>query len=107
MDVETSLLENLVATELIRRYGVDERVFFYNKNKEVDFYLPDESTAIQVSYNPHQNDDTWVRETEPLLKISQLLDCKNLLLLTYDTEERATIKGQDIEIIPVWKWLLR
>lgn len=62
-DIKTSLLENIVAIELFRRYGIDERVFFYNKNVEVDFYLPDESIAIQVSYNPRQSDDTWQRET--------------------------------------------
>ena len=106
LDVETSLLENLVAMELIRRYGVDDRVFFYNKNKEVDFYLPDEATAIQVCYDLKQNDDTWKRETEPLLKISQILDCKHLLMLTYDTEDHVTLKGLEIDVQPVWKWLL-
>ena len=107
MDVETSLLENLVATELIRRYGVDDRVFFYNKDKEVDFYLPDEATAIQVSYNPQQNEETWKRETEPLLKISKVLDCKKLLLLTYDAEGHTVIKDREIDVIPAWKWLLQ
>lgn len=52
MDVDTSLLENMVAMELLRRYGLEEQVFFYNKNVEVDFYIPDAATAIQVSYNP-------------------------------------------------------
>lgn len=37
MDVDTSLLENMVAMELLRRYGLEEQVFFYNKNVEVDF----------------------------------------------------------------------
>lgn len=33
MDIDTSLLENMVAMELLRRYGLDEQVFFYNKLK--------------------------------------------------------------------------
>ena len=43
LDVETSLLENMVAVELMRRYGTDEQVFFYNKTVEVDFYIPDQA----------------------------------------------------------------
>lgn len=106
LDVDTSLLENMVATELFRRYGIDDRVFFYNKNVEVDFYLPDESIAIQVSYDPRQNDDTWQRETQALIKITKVLDCRKLLLLTYDSEDVVEVSGKTIEMLPVWKWLL-
>ena len=38
LDADTSLLENLVAVTLLRRYGTDDAVFFYNRNVEVDFY---------------------------------------------------------------------
>ncbi|MFI3297130.1 MAG: ATP-binding protein, partial [bacterium] len=40
LDANTSLLENLVAITLLRKYGREESVFFYNKNIEVDFYIP-------------------------------------------------------------------
>lgn len=106
LDIETSLLENMVATELIRRYGVDERVFFYNKNIEVDFYLPDEATAIQVSYDPRQSEETWRRETQALLKVSNVLDCRQLLLITYDMEDCIEENGKTIRVIPAWNWLL-
>ena len=33
----------MVAVELMRRYGTDEQVFFYNKTVEVDFYIPDQA----------------------------------------------------------------
>lgn len=106
MDVDTSLLENMVALELLRRYGIDEQVFFYNKNVEVDFYIPDVSIAIQVSYNPRKSDDTWERETSALIKLSKVLDCKRLLILTYELEETVEINGRTIKVLPVWKWLL-
>ncbi len=106
IDVETSLLENMVALELLRRYGIDERVFFYNRNVEVDFYVPDAAIAIQVSYNPRKTDDTWERETTALVKLSKVLDCRRLLLLTYEQEETVEISGTTIEVLPVWKWLL-
>lgn len=105
-DVETSLLENLVAIELLRRYGLDERVFFYNRNIEIDFYIPDESTAIQVSYNPHKSDETWTRETTALVKLNSKFPCRRLLLLSLNHNETVEISGTTIEVIPVWKWLI-
>ena len=106
MDVDPSLLENMVAMELLRRYGLEEQVFFYNKNVEVDFYIPDAATAIQVSYNPKKSDETWERESTALIKLSKVLDCKRLIILTYELEENIELKGLNIEVIPVWKWLL-
>lgn len=107
LDIDTSLLENMVAMELIRRYGIDERVFFYNRNIEVDFYIPDAALAIQVSYNPHKTDETWKRESTALIKLTKVLDCQRLLILSYDTEETVEVNGKTIEVMPVWKWLIQ
>lgn len=107
LDIDTSLLENMVAMELIRRYGIDERVFFYNRNIEVDFYIPDAALAIQVSYNPHKTDETWKRESTALIKLTKVLDCQRLLILSYDTEETVEANGKTIEVMPVWKWLIQ
>ena len=107
LDIDTSLLENMVAMELIRRYGIDERVFFYNRNIEVDFYIPDAALAIQVSYNPHKTDETWQRESSALIKFTKVLDCQRLLILSYDTEETVEVNGKTIEVMPVWKWLIQ
>ena len=106
MDIDTSLLENMVAMELLRRYGLDEQVFFYNKNIGVDFYIPDAAMAIQVSYNPKKSTETWERESTALIKLSKALDCKRLIILTYELEEEIIVKDKKIEVMPVWKWLL-
>ena len=56
---EAMLLENLVALQLFRSYGYDsenERVFFYNDKYEVDFYIPEDELAIQVSYSLHDEE---------------------------------------------------
>ena len=75
---EPLLLENAVALALFRRYGHDaanERVFFYNQNVEVDFYIPEEELAIQVSYSIDKSDVTLNREVDALLGLAdQLLD---------------------------------
>lgn len=106
LDSNTSLLENMVAIELLRRYGTDERVFFYNHHIEVDFYIPDESLAIQVSYNPLGTEDTWQREVSALIKLSKVLDCRKRIILTYDTEKTIDIDGLKIDVITVWKWMI-
>lgn len=106
LDGETSLLENLVAVNLLHKYGRSDAVFFYNRGIEVDFYIPDESLAIQVCYNLDNSDGTFERETSALLKLSNVLECKKLMVITRDSEQILEIDHKVIEVIPVWKWLL-
>lgn len=106
LDGNTSLLENLVATSLLRKYGRNDAVFFYNKGVEVDFYIPDEATAIQVCYNLDNSDGTFDRVVGALLKLSSVLECKKLMIITRDNEQVLELDNKIIEVIPVWKWLL-
>ena len=106
LDGNTSLLENLVAITLLRKYGRHDAVFFYNKGIEVDFYVPEAYTAIQVCYSLNHSDGTFDREVKALLKISKVLACNRLLIITRETEQTLEVGGKTIEIIPVWKWLL-
>lgn len=106
IDGNTSLLENLVAISLIRKFGTEDSVFFYNKGIEVDFYIPSEEWAIQVSYSI-KDPDTRCRETEALLKIKNALPCKRFSIITFDEEETILMGDTTIEVISVWKWLLK
>lgn len=106
IDGNTSLLENLVAINLLRKYGRNDAVFFYNKGMEVDFYIPDEAIAIQVCYSLDNSDGTYEREVDALLKLPKVLECKKLMIITRDTEQILEIDDKTIEVIPVWKWLL-
>jgi predicted AAA+ superfamily ATPase len=108
IDKDTMLLENLVALQLFRIYGHDmdnERVFFYKTGYEVDFYVPEDELAIQVSYSL-LDDETRKRETEALSKLPGHLSCRRRLILTYDDENSITDKHGAIEVLPTWKWLL-
>lgn len=107
LDGNTSLLENLVAINLLRRFGRNDTVFFYNKGIEVDFYIPEETTAIQVCYSLDNNDGTFDREVKALLKITEVLECSKLLIITRDSEQVLEVDKKSIEVIPVWKWLLK
>ena len=55
---EQSLLENLCAIHLHQHYD-EEHLYYYSKNVEVDFYLPDEHTAIQACYNMSEIKPIW------------------------------------------------
>ena len=106
LDPETSLLENLVAINLLRIYGRDDAVFFYNKGIEVDFVIPETATAIQVCYNLDNSDGTLDREVTALIKLAKVVECKKLMILTRDQKQTIEESGKTIEVIPVWEWLL-
>ena len=106
LDGNTSLLENMVAINLLRKYGRNDAVYFYNKGIEVDFYVPDTGTAIQVCYDLDNSPGTFEREVKALLRIAEVLECHHLLIITRDTERMFEMSGKKIEAIPVWKWLL-
>lgn len=106
---ETILLENVVALALFRQYGHDmdnERVFFYNDKVEVDFYVPEDELAIQVSYSMAQSPETFNREVNALKKLPNVLPCRQRLVLTNEEQGKVDDEYGTIEIIPVWKWLL-
>ena len=106
LDGKTALLENLVAITLLRKFGREDAVFFYSQQIEIDFYIPETKTAIQVCYNLDNADGTFNREIGALLKISKILTCENLLVITYEEEKTLTMDDKTIKIVPVWKWLL-
>ncbi|KAA6302909.1 MAG: hypothetical protein EZS26_000804 [Candidatus Ordinivivax streblomastigis] len=104
IDPQTKLLENMVAIDLKKKYPDD--LFFYNKNVEVDFFIPKEHRAIQVSYSA-ADDLTRQREIKALLKLSEVYALKQLEIVTYDEEATIQENGLTIYIVPVWKWLLQ
>ena len=102
-DPEASLLENMVAINLIRKYK--NEVYFYHNGVEVDFYLPEQKKLIQASYSL-QDESTFQRETEALVKVSKRLEVNDLMIITKDEETVLEKDGKSIQVVPLWKWLL-
>ena len=106
---ETKLLENLVAVQLNTLYHNTKeelRLFYYNKGVEVDFCIPEACLAIQVSYNI-DDDETYEREVEGLIKFLSAYRNYHGIIITWDTEK--TIEKDNIppiEVIPIWKWII-
>lgn len=105
-DDRGKLLENLVFIELKRR---EKEIYFYKtkNNKEIDFLYRenDQFYLLQVAFSLA---DFKTREREINAFVDAENEIKNAknILLTYSDEEDIVIKGIDIAIIPVWKWLI-
>jgi predicted AAA+ superfamily ATPase len=104
---ESRILENLVAVELKRRGNE----FFYwrsGKGEEVDFLLMEKgmpAKLIQVSVDISRL-DTREREVRSLIKGMKHFGLMKNLILTFEQEEIIKHNGYEIEVRPVWKWLL-
>lgn len=105
MDIRTSLLENLVALTLFRKYGVKEAVYHYNHGIEVDFVIPDEETAIQVCYTMNDSEGTFERETSALVKLQNRIKTRRNIIVTFEDESSIERNGMKIEVIPAWKFV--
>ena len=105
LDCKSAQLENLVAIELIRRYGRDN-VYYFENNVEIDFYIPSENLAIQVSMQVLDNIDTKERETRAFVKLNNYISGAKYLLITNTEEDTLYCDGITIDVVPIWKWLL-
>ncbi len=106
------IYENIVCIELLRKKSADPALEIYywkdHQQNEVDFVLKKGNKIeqlIQVCYNPI-DENTKEREIKPLLKAAIELKCKNLLIITADSESIEKTKKQTIQFTPLWKWLL-
>ena len=102
-DPNSSLLENSVAVALYRQHG--NNVYYYKNGVEVDFYIPENGTAIQVSYSI-TDADTLKREVDALKKAARHIDIRDMIIITKDEEDIIQDEGSLINVIPIKKWLL-
>jgi hypothetical protein len=67
-------------------------------------------SLIQVCVNL-ENPYTYKREIRALVKAGNDLNCKNLIILTEDTEKEEIVKfngfSEKVNFIPVWKWIIK
>lgn len=101
-DSESSLLENICAIDLFRRYGtidddlVEPRLYFYSRNVEVDFYIPEEDHAVQVSFSLSK-ESTREREVKALVGLNKLHPLKVAEIVTFDEDDNINVDGLPIQ----------
>lgn len=106
-DKHSALLENLVATTLHNHYHQNLYTFKSEKNKiDLDFYLPETKTAIQVAVK--LDDHSREREINTLLNFAANSKSKQrLIIITEHQKDKIIQNGQTIEIIPLAEFLLK
>ena len=81
------------------------RLFYYNKGVEVDFCVPKENLAVQVSYNI-DDAETYEREVGGLVKFLKAFKSYHGTIVTWDTSSTVEEDGISVTVIPIWEWLL-
>ncbi len=104
VDSETSLLENFVAVTLCKKYG-RENVVYLKGDKEIDFYIEETNTAIQVSYSI-KDDNTRNREVDAMCRYAQTNKDVKPMIITWEEKENLVVDGVSIEVVPVLDWIL-
>lgn len=105
VDKAPVLLENAVAVHLKRKYS--DEIYYYKSRQtgiDIDFYLPDEGTAIQVAYRLEGSEE---REIGNLLSFAQKKeDVRHLIIVTNEEETIIKKDGFEIEVVPIHRFLL-
>ena len=103
------LYQNVVANYLIKEYSKKNIFYWMSTTKEeVDFVVKNGlkvKQLIQVCYDI-EDYDTKKRELKALVKASNELKCRNLLIITEDKEGEEKISKCKIRFIPLWKYLI-
>jgi len=106
------LMENSVFLELLRKRNYDPLIEIYywrDVRGEVDFIVKsglDVRELIQVTY-ASSRDEIDAGEIKSLVKIGELLNCRNLIIITWDYEDKLKLDNNVINLIPMWKWLIK
>ena len=104
-DKRSPLLENIVALHLYRNHK--DFLYYLKGNKvDIDFYLSDSNTAIQVAYSIEEG-DAYHREIGKLMEFANHnAESNRLLIVTYEEEKTIKIEGKTIDVLPLKKFLL-
>ena len=104
LDAETSLLENICAIHLYRKYEND--LYYFKMNEEVDFYIPSRGLGIQVAYSLRES-SVIEREVKGLKLLHEKHPLDKMVIITRDEKDEIVLdKERKIDVIPIWEWLL-
>jgi len=91
--------------QLVRQ---NAEIFYFSRKKECDFVIKqgvDITGAIQVCYA--LNHDNYEREVNGLLEAVNEFHLSCGLLLVHESEIKQEDLPQNIQLINVWRWLMK
>jgi len=98
------LLENVVFLQLKRDCS---EVYYYKNKKECDFLIKEKNKitkAIQVT--DVLTEANKERELNGLLAAMESFNLKKGLIITRNQDEKLKINGREIQVVPIYRWLL-
>ncbi|MEW5936399.1 MAG: ATP-binding protein [Candidatus Thermoplasmatota archaeon] len=105
-------MENCVAVQLLRQKFNEPRmeVFYWKdyQQHEVDFVVMRGARVaqlLQVTYASGR-DEVEMREIRSMEKASRELGCRDMVMVTWDLEDKLPVQKGEIRCVPLWKWLL-
>lgn len=98
------LLENIVFLALRK---ISEQIFYFEEDVECDFVVEKDNKFLPYQVCYELNNDNMEREIKGLITCCKRVNAKRGIIVTYDQEEIRKIDNVEVEIIPVWKWLLK
>ncbi len=102
---EPRLLENLVAINLWNKHR-DKVYYLKGQNMDADFFVEETGEVIQVAYSV--TNISGDRETRTLVEAAKTMkESKRFIIITFEEEKELLLDGIKIEVIPIWKWLIK
>ena len=101
------VLENAVFSELRRRGG--QLYYFKGLKSETDFVIKNQDESLQLIQVCWQIDDfkTKARELGGLREAMRKFNTNRAVILTHELDDEIEIDGQQIAVVPTWKWMLK
>lgn len=98
------VFENIVFLELRRKA---ERIYYFKGKYEVDFYYTagGKERLLNVSYEMESR-DTRDREIRGLVEAMKRFSLKESTIVTSEQKESVKTDAGEINVIPLWQWLL-
>jgi predicted AAA+ superfamily ATPase len=75
-------------------------MYYHKRNIEVDFYVPSENLAVQVSYSI-EDEATRRQEIDALVQFEKYYSGSKPYIVTYNEEQIINEKDIYIQIVPV------
>ena len=94
--------------ELYRRRSPADTIYYYQDRHECDFVVQ-RGTAVDSLYQvtwDMTDESTRQREINGIIEASRATSCRNLFIITADSEEQITADGMTVNVVAAWKWLL-
>lgn len=106
IDKNPALLENAVAVFLRRTYC--GKVYYFKSSRtgiDIDFYLPEEGTAIQVCCE--LTEESEEREVSNLVRFARKTEnISKIMIVTAEEESTITRENIQISVVPAYKFLV-